>query len=175
MGPALGIACCVQEGRCVRGWGGERTGMERGVVLGQRGPLCAPSTLEQEPRRSGLCFKSNKLHQHFRDDIWRYQHAKPRRGWPIALPTRPWELPLPCLRWGDLCQCRALKYHGSSPPPASVYTLHTPRLTDWHGLTLPQLLFSSFSASNVKQSGLFGSFNNPRINPGCQLNLGRLE
>lgn len=68
------------------------------AVFGQRGPLCVPSTLEQKPRRSGLHFKSNKLLQHFRDDIWRYQHAKPGRGWPIALPTRPRELPLPPLR-----------------------------------------------------------------------------
>lgn len=37
------------------------------------------STLEQEPRYSGPCFKSNKLVQRFTDDIWRYQHAKP--GW----------------------------------------------------------------------------------------------
>lgn len=102
------------------------------AVFGQRGPLCVPSTLEQKPRRSGLRFKSNKLLQHFRDDIWRYQHAKSGRGWPIAQPTRPWELPLPRLLWGDLYQCRALKYHSSAPPTPlpPVYASLDPQ-TDW--------------------------------------------
>lgn len=43
-------------------------------------PLCVPSTPEQKPRYSGPSFKSNKLLQRFRDDIWRYGRAKPGRG-----------------------------------------------------------------------------------------------
>lgn len=124
-----GIACCILENRvceCEARQGGHWHGA---AVFGQRGPLCVPSTLEQEPRRSGLCFNSNKLLQHFRDDIWRYQHAKPGRGWPIALLTRPWELPLPRLCRGDLCHCRVLKYHSSAPSSSSCLFFHSP--PDW--------------------------------------------
>lgn len=139
MGSAWGVACCVLEGRwvfvCMWMWMPHwYWRWHRALLFGQRGPLCVPSAPEQEPRRSGRRFKSNKLLQHFRDGIWRYQHAEPGRGWPIALPTRPWELPLPRLCWGDLCQCRALKYHRSAPPPHSLFFLlclrFTPHQTD---------------------------------------------
>lgn len=113
----LGNSLLCTRRSCVRGWTGGH--WQKAIVFGQRGPLCVPSTLEQEPRHSGLCFKSNKLLQHFRDDIWRYQHAKPGRSWPIALLTRPWELPLPHLCRGDLCQYWALKYHSSAPSSSS--------------------------------------------------------
>lgn len=107
-------------------------------------PFCVPSALGQEPRRSGLRFKSNKLLQHFRDGIWRYQHAKPGRGWPIALPTRPWELLLPRLRRGDLCQCRALKYHGSAFLPSSCLHFTHPQtdsMTQTHFITYYPFIF----------------------------------
>lgn len=79
------VSVCV----CVRLGGGRGAHWHGAAAFGQRGPLCVPSILEQKPRLSGLRFKSNKLLQHFRDDIWRYQHAKPGRGWPTALLTRP--------------------------------------------------------------------------------------
>lgn len=154
---------------CVRLEGG------RGEVPVSLCFLCVPSTLEQKPRHSGLRFKSNKLLQHFRDDIWRYQHAKPGRGWPTALPTQPWELPLPRLRWGDLYQCRALKYHGSAPPTPlpPVYASLDPQ-TDWlthNSLSLtscyPFSFHTGLNASNCVFffyfSGLICSFTNPHI------------
>lgn len=119
------------------------TGMEL-RCLAKGAPLCVPSALGQEPRRSGLRFKSNKLLQHFRDGIWRYQHAKPGRGWPIALPTRPWELLLPRLRRGDLCQCRALKYHGSACLPSSCLHFTHPQtdsMTQTHFITYYPFIF----------------------------------
>lgn len=74
------LCVCV----CVGGTTGRRG---RGLSLAwfwsfwpKGAPLCVASTLEQKPRYSGPCFKSNKLLQRFRDDIWRYQHAKPGRG-----------------------------------------------------------------------------------------------
>lgn len=85
-----------------------------------------------------------QLLQHFRDGIWRYQHAKPGRGWPIALPTRPWELLLPRLRRGDLCQCRALKYHGSAFLPSSCLHFTHPQtdsMTQTHFITYYPFIF----------------------------------
>lgn len=43
-------------------------------------PTLVLSTPEQKPRYSGRRFKSNKLLQRFRDDIWRYQHAEAGEG-----------------------------------------------------------------------------------------------
>lgn len=68
---------------CVCGHRQEGEGALAGMVLvfsAKRAPLCVLSTLEQKPRYSGPCFKSNKLLRRFRDDIWRYRRAKPGRG-----------------------------------------------------------------------------------------------